>query len=122
MNRNILNYDAIKYFITNNGETGKVPYRWTHGATDLHMGDGLLIYSIVQFYKSKICVCLGSGGGFVPRIISQARQDLHRDGTFTGSDKYDFGDIGSTYIVDAMNGINGEVDWEDKDSFLNIKL
>ncbi len=122
MNRNILNYDAIKYFITNNGEIGKVPYRWTHGATDLHMGDGLLIYSIVQFYKSKTCVCLGSGGGFIPRIISQARQDLHRDGTFTGSDKYDYGDIGSTYIVDAMNGINGEVDWEDKDSFLNVNF
>jgi len=122
MNRNILNYDAIKYFITNNGDDGKVPYRWTHGATDYHLGDGLIVYALIQFYKTKTCVCLGSGGGFIPRIMSQSRQDLHKDGTFSGDDKYDYGDIGSTYIVDAMNGINGKVDWEDKDSFLNINF
>ena len=27
--------------------------------------------------RAKTCVCLGSGGGFIPRIITQARIDLH---------------------------------------------
>ena len=40
-------------------------------ATDSYLGDGLLVYSIIQFMKYKTCVVLGSGGGFIPRIISQ---------------------------------------------------
>ena len=31
-----------------------VKYRWTHGATDLHLGDGLLIYSFIQFIRAKV--------------------------------------------------------------------
>ena len=30
----------------------------------------------------------------------------------------EWGDNGSTYLVDAMNGFNGETNWEDKDSLL----
>ena len=39
--------------------------------TDKYLGDGLLVYTIVQYMKAKTCVVLGSGGGFIPRIISQ---------------------------------------------------
>ena len=42
----ITNIDYIKNCITNNGKDGVVPYRWSHGATDLHLGDGLVIYSL----------------------------------------------------------------------------
>ncbi|MBT4208584.1 hypothetical protein HOE22_09610 [Candidatus Woesearchaeota archaeon] len=118
MYHGILNHNFIKKFITTNNGDG-VAYRWTHGATDYHLGDGLLVYSLVQFFQSKTCVCLGSGGGFIPRIMSQARQDLYSDGTFGGkSNKYEFGDIGTTIVVDDCNGFNGEVDWNDEDSFL----
>jgi hypothetical protein len=65
----------IENFITTN-EGVDIPFRWTHGATIKHMGDGLLVYSIIQHMRAKVCVCIGSGGGFIPRIMTQARMDL----------------------------------------------
>ena len=65
----LLNLDFIKDFFTHNQskesdtneneyiELKKVPYRWTHGATDLTLGDGLLIYSIIHYMRAKVCVC-----------------------------------------------------------------
>ena len=112
----ITNSDFISRFITNNGDN-PVPYRWTHGATDLHMGDGIVIYSIIQHLRAKNCVCIGSGGGFIPRIMTQARIDLHRQGIFEGNGDYNWGDIGTTYVVDACNGVGGDTDIDNKDSF-----
>jgi hypothetical protein len=113
----ITNIDYINNSITNNGEKGTVPYRWSHGATDLHLGDGLVIYSLIQYMRAKVCVCLGSGGGFIPRIMTQARKDLHSQKIFEGNSDTNWGDIGVTYIVDAMNGVGGEVNWSDGDSY-----
>jgi len=118
-----LNY--IKKYLTNNlefdyrgeEETNPVPYRWSHGATDTHLGDGLIIYSLIQYMRAKVCVCLGSGGGFIPRIMTQARYDLHKQNIFEGNPDFNYGDIGATYIVDAMNGIGGVVDWFAEESF-----
>ena len=126
----IFNKDFIFDFITNNRHketdiNGKkidvatpVRYRWTHGATDFHIGDGIIIYALIQYMRAKTCVCLGSGGGFIPRIMSQARRDLHEQEIFEGDNEWNWGDIGRTFIVDAANDIGGEVDWLDKDSFL----
>ena len=115
MKNSLLNYDYIMNYITTN-EGEEVPYRWSHGADDMHIGDGLLLYSLVYFYKFKTLVCLGSGGGFIPRIMTQARYDLSQEG-FYEEVSMEWGDNGSTYVVDAMNGINGKTDWEDKNSF-----
>ena len=112
----ILNHDYIKNSITRNQGKEEVAYRWSHGATDMHLGDGLLIYSLIQFHKFKNLVCLGSGGGFIPRIMTQARYDLSVEG-FYEVVSHEWGDNGSTYVVDACNGVYGEVDWQDKDSF-----
>src|SRR5210317_1113 len=116
MYRGILNHDFIKHFITTNGEESEVSYRWSHGATDKHLGDGMIIYSLVYFFKFKTLVCLGSGGGFIPRIMTQARYDLGTEEIFDEA-KLEWGENGSTYVVDAMNGFNGEVDWEEENSF-----
>ncbi len=121
----IINKNYIKEFITNNQEFNEVgeevlknvPYRWSHGATDDHLGDGLIIYSLIQYMRAKVCVCLGSGGGFIPRIMTQARIDLHSQNIFEGNPNYNWGDIGATYIVDAMNGIGGQVSWFNEESF-----
>jgi hypothetical protein len=121
----IIDKDFVKDNITNNrdfDEVGEevlrsVPYRWSHGATDNHLGDGLIIYSLIQFMRAKVCVCLGSGGGFIPRIMTQARMDLHSQNIFEGNSDISWGDIGTTYIVDAMNGIGGNVDWFKEESF-----
>ena len=125
----IINYNLVRDFFTNNKSTKidingneytelvRVPYRWTHGATDLDLGDGLLIYSIIQYMRAKTCVCLGSGGGFIPRIISQARMDLHDHQIFNGVKQMEWGDIGTTILVDAANGVGGNTDWTDENSF-----
>jgi len=113
----LFNLKYIKKFLTNNNDK-PVTYRWTHGATDEHLGDGLLIYSIIQFIRAKNCVCLGSGGGFIPRIMTQARVDLYDVGIFEGNRDFNWGDIGTTFIVDAANEVGGEVDWLKEDSFL----
>lgn len=112
----ILDKEFIKNFITNN-QSEPVPYRWTHGATDLHMGDGLIVYSLIQMMRFKTCVCIGSGGGFIPRIMTQARIDLHKQNIFEGNSDYNWGDIGSTYVIDACNGLGGPTDIENEDSF-----
>lgn len=114
--KTILNQEFIENNITtDNGEP--VPYLWTHGGTKFHMGDGLLIYSLVQHMRSKTCVCIGSGGGYIPRIMTQARIDLHKQKIFEGNPDYNWGDIGVTYLVDACNGIGGPTNLEDETSF-----
>ena len=122
----LLNDVLIKKYLTNNhkiNEKGEevlepVKYRWTHGATDLHLGDGLLIYSFIQFIRAKVCVCIGSGGGFIPRLMTQARKDLWEQGIFEGNNSTEWGDIGTTIIIDAANGVGGFTDWTEDNSFL----
>lgn len=117
----ITNQSFIENCITtNDGEL--VPYLWTHGATKFHMGDGMIVYSLIQHMRSKVCVCIGSGGGFIPRIITQARIDLHSQKVFEGNPDYSWGDIGTTYLVDACNGIGGPSDIEDENSFFRKKF
>jgi hypothetical protein len=112
----IVNKDWVYRNITTN-DGKQVPYRWTHGATDYHMGDGLMVYALVQHMRAKTCVCLGSGGGFIPRIMTQARKELYHQEIFTGNPDNNWGDIGVTYIVDAANGVGGFTDWTKDDSF-----
>lgn len=112
----ITNNEYIRKNITNNNDE-PVPYRWTHGATDLHMGDGIIVYSLIQHMRAKVCVCIGSGGGYIPRIMTQARIDLHKQKIFEGNADYNWGDIGTTYLVDACNGVGGPNDLENENSF-----
>jgi len=125
-NMQLLNDKLIKEYLTNNhtiDENGNttlqpVKYRWTHGSTDLHLGDGLMIYSLIQFIKAKTCVCIGTGGGFIPRLMTQSRMDLWEQGIFKGNNQTEWGDIGTTIIIDAANGVGGFTDWTDENSFL----
>lgn len=117
----VLNLDFIKANITNDGEN-EVPFRWSHGATDNDMGDGLLVYSLIQFTRSKNCVCIGSGGGFIPRIMTQARIDLHAAEIFEGDPDYNWGNIGATYVVDPCNGVGGQSNLENENGFYRSKF
>jgi hypothetical protein len=116
MDEMIINKEFIEKNITTN-DGNPVPYLWTHGATEKHLGDGLIVYSIIQHMRFKNCVCIGSGGGYIPRILTQARIDLHKQGIFEGNPDYNWGDIGSTYVIDACNGIGGPNDLENENSF-----
>jgi len=52
--------------------------KWSesHGAFGEHPGMGALYYSLPYALKSEICVCLGSGAGFVPKLMYQAQLKL----------------------------------------------
>mgnify|MGYP001170473522 FL=1 len=108
----LLNQGWIFDSLLHNGDEKKpVKYRESHGATHIYLGGGLLFYTIPYLMKSKICVCLGSGGGYVPRMMTAAHWDLKELDVFI-NDEY-----GTTYIVDAKNGVNGEVEWDDETYF-----
>lgn len=112
----ITNQTYIENWITTDGG-GKLPFLWTHGATIKHMGDGILVYSIIQHMRYKSCVCIGSGGGYIPRIMTQARIDLYDQGIYEGDRDYNWGDTGATYVVDPCNGIGGDSSLSDDKSF-----
>ncbi len=61
------------------------PWCRSHGAAEgsEDLGAGMLYYSLAYSLKSKTCVCLGSGGGFVPRMMRQAQRDLALEGSRT---------------------------------------
>ena len=109
----ILNRGWLYDSITRNEDSGSVSYRWTHGANDVYMGAGIMYFSIPYLLKAKTCVCLGSGGGFVPRLMVDCIWELQET---------DMIDSGEVYVVDATNSVNGEVDWSDDDSFLREKF
>lgn len=52
------------------------PWVDSHGAEADYLGIGLLYYTLVYMSQAITVVCLGSGGGFVPRILRQAQRDL----------------------------------------------
>jgi Methyltransferase domain len=56
------------------------PDEWcaSHGATpgSPALGAGMLYYALTYSLRAPVCVCLGSGGGFVPRMMRQAQRDL----------------------------------------------
>jgi hypothetical protein len=52
----------------------------SHGANQfsnpVYLGTGMLYYTMAYIFQAKLCVCLGSGSGFVPRCMRQAQFDL----------------------------------------------
>jgi hypothetical protein len=58
---------------------GDDPWCKTHGAVGNDLGGGLMYYSLAYMLRAKLCVCIGSGGGFVPRMMRQAQRDLQID-------------------------------------------
>jgi methyltransferase family protein len=58
--------------------TGPDEWSTSHGATPgaAELGAGMLYYALAYSLRARVCVCLGSGGGFVPRMMRQAQRDL----------------------------------------------
>lgn len=112
----ITNQEYIENNITTDNGI-KLPFLWSHGATTKHMGDGIIVYSLIQHMRYKSCVCIGSGGGYIPRIMTQARIDLYKQDIFEGDNDYNWGNIGTTYIVDPCNGIGGQSTIDNMESF-----
>jgi len=58
-----------------NALTREAPWCGGHGADGDYLGLGLLYYTLVYATRAEVAVCLGSGGGFVPRLMRQAQRD-----------------------------------------------
>ncbi|HRI57993.1 MAG TPA: hypothetical protein PK170_12970, partial [Anaerolineae bacterium] len=56
--------------------TREAAWAESHGADGGYLGMGLLYYTLTYLLKARVAVCLGSGGGFVPRLMRQAQRDL----------------------------------------------
>jgi len=96
----LLNQECIERSLTR-----EAPWCEGHGADGGYVGGGLLYYSIVYMLRAATCVCIGSGGEFVPRIMRQAQRDLNIDGR--------------TILIDAdlPQAGWGSPQWRDEGSF-----
>src|SRR5437660_9562829 len=104
MTNELLNKDLITELLTRDAA-----WEWSHGADGDYLGMGLLYYSLVYMLKAKVCVCLGSGGGFVPRLMRQAQRDLSLDGA-------------RTILIDANTGDWGRPQWLGDGSFFKTNF
>lgn len=88
----LLNKDFITSMLTVDD-----PWCSSHGAEDgaEFLSAGLLYYSLAYSTRARTCVCLGSGGGFVPRLMRQAQRDLGIED-------------GRTFLVDGAQNVSKE--------------
>lgn len=89
--------------------------RWClgHGASESYLGGGLLYYTLAYMLKAGLCICLGSGGGFVPRMMRQAQRDLEILGLIVNS---------RTILIDADISGWGRPDWTSPGSFFRTQF
>ena len=80
MTDSLLNSDFITSHVT-----GGDPWCVSHGAEEdtPELGAGILYYALAYAHRARTCVCLGSGGGYVPRLMRQAQRDLHLEDSRT---------------------------------------
>jgi hypothetical protein len=70
MNGQLLDSSLIESMLTH-----EAPWCESHGAQEAYVGAGLLYYTLTYTTRAAVAVCLGSGGGFVPRLMRQAQRD-----------------------------------------------
>ncbi|MFZ4098917.1 MAG: class I SAM-dependent methyltransferase [Chlamydiia bacterium] len=88
--------------------THEAAWAESHGAHNDDLGAGMLYYALAYMRKAQLCVCLGSGGGFVPRIMKQAQRDLGLHSA-------------RTILVDANIGGYGRPKWLAPDHFFRTE-
>ena len=107
----LLNKEFVRTFLT-----GRDPWCKSHGSQEgsEDLSAGMLYYSLAYALKCHTCVCLGSGGGFVPRLMRQAQRDLNLEGS-------------STHLVDGTLQVSkekkdiwGEPCWVPADSYFRV--
>jgi hypothetical protein len=88
------------------------PWCKSHGAGNgsAHLGAGIIYYALAYSLRAKTCVCLGSGGGFVPRLMRQAQRDLQLEDSRTILVD------GAPYVGKDRKDIWGSPSWLDDDS------
>lgn len=85
-------------------------FDFSHGGSAVtnYLGGGLLYYTLAYMLKARVCVCLGSGGAFVPRLMRQAQRDIG------------LGAMARTILVDGDRGSYGRPNWLAEDSIFRV--
>lgn len=93
--------------------------KWSesHGAEGEYLGAGSLYFFIPYMIKAKRCVCLGSGAGFVPKLMAKAQQTLFEEGIFSPLESIfditlvdaNIGPWGLPVYEDGIDGYNGVI-------------
>lgn len=99
--RSLLNTEFITSYLLKDAS-----WAASHGADPDtgYLGAGLFYYTMTYMLRAELCVCIGSGGGFVPRLMRQAQRDLNMTKA-------------RTVLIDANTGDWSRPEWMDKDSF-----
>jgi len=71
MSDTLINRDRISSYLKHDA-----PWADSHGGHGDFLGMGMVYYALTYALQSRVAVCLGSGGGFVPRLMRQAQRDL----------------------------------------------
>jgi len=86
----------------------------SHGANNDFAGLGAIYYALPYSLKADICVCLGSGAGFVPKLMHYAQEVLIREEIINKID---------VSLVDADIGIWGRPVYQNViDGYEGIKI
>lgn len=77
----------------------RTTYIESHGADVFsYVGSRILYFAIPYMLKAQTCVCIGSGGGYVPRFMYHAQVEAKVQG-------------GRTILIDANKGAYGRPDY-----------
>jgi hypothetical protein len=80
-----------------------VHWSLAHGAQGNHLAVGALYFALPYMLRAKVCVCLGSGAGFVPLTMLAAQRQLVAEGVLERTD---------VHLVDADVGPWGRPDYD----------
>jgi hypothetical protein len=100
-NSGLLNKDFVRSCLLKDAKWAE-----SHGADPDagFLGAGLLYYTMAYLLRAKLCVCIGSGGGYVPRLMRQAQRDLGLENA-------------RTVLIDADAGEWCRPDWTGQATF-----
>jgi len=103
----LVNRDFVKSYLT-----AADPWCRSHGASNggTDLSAGMLYYALAYSLKPRTCVCLGSGGGFVPRLMRQAQRDQEIQDSCT------YLVDGTLQVEQSKKEIWGEPCWVPEDS------
>jgi hypothetical protein len=93
-------------------EFTSITFADSHGAFDSHLGAGLLYYALAQMVRAQVTVCIGSGGGFVPKLLRRAQLDAHISPSRTYLVDANLPDLGFGSPVQAGGWLTPESDFQ----------
>jgi Methyltransferase domain len=90
------------------------------GAFGDNLGAGALYYALVVMLRARVAVCIGSGGGFVPRLMRKAQEDVKLDNAYAYLIDANLPDLGFGHPMQAGGWLTPENDLQTSDERLIV--